>query len=222
MRAIAKRLGVDDKTVRNDLRFTAEFSHSDSYNLKVVQQILESGTDHPAVLTEVQGIEGWEVSTEGEMFHLGVRHRTGGRNQPTVNLGPDYTALPPAYDTRGEVFLDELVAATFHPRPGMTLITYQPLHARIPVAGLQVHYIDGDWSNCRADNLQWLVDLDWLEQFARRSYLALTVSPVPPAPNGWQRGKPRGKARKLERERWFVGSDHYADYMPKPSKKTTA
>lgn len=101
---------------------------------------------------EVAGAKGHEVSEDGRLYRY--RHlimATGA--VPVVDLPLDYAGplMPVHGDGTRKRFLDEVVASAFHgPYPA-------------PHKFVHVIHLDGDWSNCAANNLRWVIDDEWLE-----------------------------------------------------------
>lgn len=114
----------------------------------------------------------WQVDPdEGTAFYQRKKVTPDGNVQPLIDLGPN-VACPviPAYDDGSRHrFLDEIIAWHCHRQ----LNIVQQKHAHM------IHR-DGDWSNCAADNVEQVIDPDWLYQNDMRQLLR---SNIPPAGN---------------------------------------
>lgn len=111
-----------------------------------------SCTDNVAKRKPVTGAKGCEISPDGQLYRYRHKVKPIGK-VPVVDLPLDYTGrLMPVHGdgTRGR-FLDEIVAYEFHgPYPA-------------PYRFVHVLHLDGDWQNCAADNVRWVVDDEWFE-----------------------------------------------------------
>lgn len=120
----------------------------------------------------VTGAPGWQINSDGDVFHLGHRVKLSGGRAPLIDfsLGDEYAGpVWPAYgDGSCARFLDEIVAWEYHgPAPA-------------PWRYVSVLHRDNDLSNCGAANLVWMVDAQWAEENVRswmKSHLRACEAP---------------------------------------------
>lgn len=110
---------------------------------------------------DIQDCPRWQISPDGTIYYNRKKVTPEG-NEPKIDLG--LSARPPVIPAFGdgsrERFVDELVCWHFHKR----LPLAQQLHT-------STFHLDGNWSNCAADNVQWNIDEDWIYQRTMRLWM---------------------------------------------------
>ncbi len=114
---------------------------------------------------DVQGCPNWQISPDGSLYYQ-RRKATPDGTVPVIDLGP--AAFPPVVPAHGdgsrERFVDELVCWHFHRRLSISQQRF----------AYTIH-LDGDWSNCAADNVRQVLDTEWQWEQKMRGWMASNI-----------------------------------------------
>lgn len=137
-----------------------------------LNQVVVSGGDFTQPRTrkkrsnriDVEGCPNWQISPDGKAYYKRREVQPDG-NMPVLDLGPSaFPPVVPAYGDSRERFLDELVCWHFHRKLSISQQRYAyTLH------------LDGDWSNCAADNVRQVLDADYEWEHKMRNWMASEI-----------------------------------------------
>jgi len=166
---------------------------------------------------DVRGAPGWQVNADGSIFYK--NHRKDPANkQPVIALGKDYAGpLLPAYGNQhGTVFVDEVVAVEYLGLPRTSAMWMYPnpdgyaLKNGV-IAGAYPRHLDGNPSNCAAENLVWVIDPECAEIEDARILLPNHIANRPRRPGpGLFKWSPSRQDEPL-----WVASHYMCDWTPK-------
>lgn len=199
-------------TVHNDVKLSVQFSQepTDRINSEGNATTTVPGKlgNNANQVNSYAFLDGWHVDRRGAVYRHGSLYEA------------DDNYMAPATVTIGgcALLLDELVARAFVERPRYVLLKDYPSGRPepIPFEGLHICHIDGDWRNCAADNLHWVIDAEWFtwwtdswtRQLMRGPHRA---PPVTKATNGASKGRyPHPYSRK---EPLWVDSDSLVGWV---------
>lgn len=110
---------------------------------------------------DVEGCPNWQISPDGKAYYKRREVHPDG-NVPVIDLGPSaFPPVVPAYGGGRERFLDELVCWHFHRKLSFSQQRYAyTLH------------LDGDWTNCAAENVRQVLDAEYAWEQKMRGWMA--------------------------------------------------